>query len=618
MTFDITDLGTPVITARLWGVGLAPRAGGGWNWIGQFYNYPNKNPTEWVVMNLETGSYTIDRDTPYITNKQGKYAKDFGIKNQYRAANGRIFFPAVSVNNWYYDPSDGRVHDLGKCPNGNGVTVTDGSSYSICFNQSGSLLCVGTIAAGTTDKRPMVYTLNPNTLAMAAMCRVGSAGHTLNGYAYYLWQDGDWLYVLVGQEIWDVVAVHIPSKTQTVLATETVNPWAYFVQKPEGLTVQLVKNNRIAGEVVSQYWLIDGALVPYVAGYSPGALPFTHRDVTPYKNAIVTPPQIDDTSCPQRLKWRAFGSTGAWTENPFGVVYAGPIPVQSIVVLPDKSIYGDVEQYQGAFRKTPGESIVNFGEFHTVTEGDARAVANGKLYISGYPNGALWEYDPDAEWSIEAPANPKKLGNYSNSTNLSGVKRAILLAYNASPSRLYMAGLRDRTAKGAGIGYYDFTSKTFAGHFTGLTYYYRRLGLAVVGSKVVLSGAIDTDEPGYPASSSFVIHDLNLVELERQTPFVGLLDAGKLFTTGEANVIVALSVDGQRIYRWNIATGTLINSVDLTFYGAVGFSTQNPDGRILVVLGTDLVAINPITLTCTVLGSLASIGAISYMAAVGE
>jgi hypothetical protein len=103
----LSPLGTPVKTSRLWTDALVPRAGDGWNWIGQFYNYRDALPTEWVVINLE-GVVAPQHyfDDPYTVGDRGHYANEnFGISNQLRAANGRIFFPAYSGWWWYYDPA---------------------------------------------------------------------------------------------------------------------------------------------------------------------------------------------------------------------------------------------------------------------------------------------------------------------------------------------------------------------------------------------------------------------------------------------------------------------------------------------------------------------------------
>ena len=605
----LSPLGKPVVTSRLWTDALVPRAGGGWNWIGQFYNYPNDHPTEWVVMNLETGvpHIAVEVLPPHV--KRGHYANEkFGIRNQLRAPNGRVFFPAISAWWWYYDPTTGTVVNGGRVQGS-----TDSVLYSMVFNHDGSMLYGGTLGTSQSAHLPEVLTIDPVTLNVTPLCPVGSAGHTLNAYAYYLCADGDWLYVLVGEDIWDVVAVHVPTKTQTILKTSTVNAWAEFERKPEGMTVKLQKS----AQPVDQFWVADGNWYPYVAGQPP---PFAPRDTTPYVNPLVNPPQIDESLCPSVLKWRPFGSTGAWTKRPFSITYTEPIPIESLLLLPDGSLLGDVEQYQGFFRFEPAsEKTRYFGKFKGITEGRSRLVVGGKAYISGYPNAPLWEYHPNAPWvttGAEDTNNPKLLGHYSNGVSHSGVKRSEILAYSSGNNRLYMAGLRDRSGHGAGIGYYDFAHKQFAGLNTKLNFYVGGLGLVVFDNCVVFGGTIG-DDPAFPGQTptvaELVLYDLDLIEIERQTPVPGLLGTGALFRTGEPTVVVGLSSPGKLLYRWDIVSKQLLKSV--TIASDICIATQGPTGTITAVLGSKqthppkcrgrkIVQIDPLTLVITTLGTL--------------
>src|SRR6185295_6947402 len=145
----LTPLGTPVVSARNWAEGLVPRNGGGWIWMIQLYNYPDHNPTEWVVMHVEDGLYHIDVDTDWTPNDRGRYVSSSNlhtIKHQQRAPNGRLFWPAISCWWWYYDPADEIVHDMGQFNTGG---PNDGF-YSVAFNHDGSKLYSGSIAAGNS------------------------------------------------------------------------------------------------------------------------------------------------------------------------------------------------------------------------------------------------------------------------------------------------------------------------------------------------------------------------------------------------------------------------------------------------------------------------------------
>src|SRR6185295_7002231 len=127
------------------------------------------NPTEWVVMNLETGVYHIDHDTDWFAGQRGRYGTGgFSRTNQMRAPNGRVFFPSVSAWWWHYDPETEIVVDGGKVPG-----ATDSLMYSMKFNVDGSMLYAGTLATTASQRRPLVLTIDPVTLVVTPLCRVG-------------------------------------------------------------------------------------------------------------------------------------------------------------------------------------------------------------------------------------------------------------------------------------------------------------------------------------------------------------------------------------------------------------------------------------------------------------
>lgn len=569
------SLGTPVNTSRLWTTGLVPRVSKPDEWllIQCYSNDPQPQPAEWNVLNLTTGAQTLDQDNP-DPGKRGKPGSgQYPRKHQLRAPNGRIFWPAASVYHWVFDPTTERVTSMGRMPSGNGVVVTDAAGYSAQFNETGSMLYGGTTAAGGTDLRPMVYKINPVTLAQTPICRVGGNAHTQPGWAYFLWAVGDFLYVLVGQDFWEIVAVDLRTNTQAVLLTETDHAQMFFVQKPEGLCAQVYTNRFQANQTLREFLLEDGKLFPY----TPGVQPFPWRDVTPYTNPVANPPQIDETQAPNAIGTRPAGSTGAWTWHDISINYATPIPIDSLTALPDDTVLGDVDQYQGFWRFDLMSGLTTrFGAWNGVTEGNARAVVNGKVYLSGYPNGVLWEYDPTLPWSA---TNPKKLGSYSDGVNLSGVKRANALAYHATSNRLFMAGLRDRTGFGAGVGYYDFALKKFFGHYAGLEAYTGHLGLAVVGDYVVIGGNVP----------ELVVHDTSLNELARHTIDLEdyeleLTETGRLFSAGAC--VLGISVADSCAYLAAV-DGTPVGAVDLAAFGPIGAMSEDLYGNITLIAGPD-------------------------------
>jgi hypothetical protein len=606
-TLALVNLGTPVYGATKYGEFLVPRNGGGWMYGEQLYVYPNHNPTEWIVTHLETGDYTRQVDNIYTPNTRGQYAStNYNTSNQLRAPNGRVFIPAQNNYVWYYDPNTELVQLLPKIPS-IGITNSDSLVYTMVFNHDGSNLYGGTLGNNLASPifHPEVFVLDPVTLAVNVITRVGSAVRTQPTYAYYLWADGNYLYVCVGEGTWEVVAVNLTTGATTVLGSSSTNAFASFEMKPEGLTAKVFTNHGRSGQTVDQFWCVDGVRYTYTAGYNPATLPFTPRDVTQYSNPVSLPPQIDNTFGAQGVQWRANGSTGNWTLVPFSIQYGDGINIESLRTLPDNSLIGNAENYTGWFRYYPTTGVTTyFGPFQGISgEPKARLVVGGYLYASGYPNGPLWKYDRNAAWDTAGGTNPVLLGYYSDGTILSAIKRSTHMAYSETHNRLYVAGLLQRSGSGGGIGYYDFGTHTFGGTHTNLGFYQAHLGLAVFDEhdRVVFSGQIgpDPDNPGSPppASASLVLYDHNLTEIERQTPIIGAQETGLLYRTDEPNVVIGVASAGYA-YRWDIVSKTLLKSVDLTVYGTVvsGTQTQLDNKNILVVIGSTLYTINPLTL----------------------
>lgn len=609
-TATVTRLATPVVSDRRWASALAPRSGGGWNYIGQLYNYPNGNPTEWVVMNLDTGAYTIDTDTPYVSPARGLYCSGsrYLIANQKRAPNGRIFFPAVNTCLWYYDPSDQRVHQWGYLTG----TPHDDSLYDIRFNTDGSLLLGGTIAAAQVgngqDHRPQFVTFDPVALTSRNYGRVGSSNRSLNGYAYYVHSDGvgsPHAYVIVGQQFWEWVDVNLDTGVMTTLATTSSTGRMFFAEKPEGLVIQVYENYSTPSQTLTEYWTIDGVLYPYSAGYNPATLPFTPRSVTAYNNAISNPPDIDETTLPASIGWRAHGSSSDYTRNPFTLTYTVPIVLESLLALDDGSLFGNAQQYSGFFRYYPSNGALDyFGTWQSgVSEGDPRLLVGSLAYVSGYPNGLLFEYDRTKSWTQTARIpllNPGFKGAYSNGTTLSGVKRASVLAYGSSKDRVYMVGLQDRSGFGAGVGYWDRTAKVFAGLSTNLDTYTDDMGIVVFNTltKVIIGGKNSAGD------GQLITYDLDLVEQRRDTPIVGMSSSGRQYRSSESNVLISFSGTDSKMYRWNVQTNTLLSQASTASLGALGTITQDAADTVLAVFGTTLYRVNLLTLATTSLGDM--------------
>ncbi len=570
----------PVRSSRLWCNALVPRNGGGWNLILQSYNFNDDVPSEWVVSHLDDGTFTVDSNTTRRMYGNANYCQ-IPNGNQVRCSNGRVFFPGYKNHIWVYDPTTERVTELPQIPSLIHANA-DSTIYKLVQSHDGKKLYGGT-QGNINSGLPEVFELDSDTLVPRMLCRVGSGNHQLHGvptYAYYMIVDGGKLYVLVGEDVWDCCVVDLATGVQTVLATRLAGSWMNFVVRAEGVTVRMYNQYQTANETLVEKWLVDGVFYDYVPGYDPATLPFAHRDVRPYSNPIVHPPQVDLSQGLGLIKWRPFGSTGDWTTNRYTVQYASGVNIESLVPLPDGRILGSVAQYLGDFIFDPVDgSITYLGVFVGVTEGTARCVVDGIVYMSGYFNAPLYKYDPALPWGT---ANPALIGYYSpTALEWSGVKHGTQLAYSALKHRMFMTGWRERTGVGCGIGDCDLATNTFGGHYAGLETFSRIHGLIVADSLgIVVASGVTSDG----SEAQLVFHDLDLTEIERHTVIAGMTDTGRLFSTTDPNVVIGVvSTPGvETLYLYDLAARSLLGYV--VPLGSIGASTQDADTLMVYVV----------------------------------
>lgn len=597
-------VGAPMRSARTWLTALAPNKRGGWNFITQTHEVTSSDPTEFFVIDLDTGKTTTTEDPA------GEHGTTT-IKTQLRAPNGRIFFPESDNYIAYYDPVDERVKMLGQIldPRGGDRTI-----FRMVFGPDGKLYG-GTESNGL----PTVFQLDPDTLKVRIIGHVGVHRLTYS-YAYYLAADPPWLYVAVGENPWELVAINIETGVQKLLETRADNGFMQLDTRPQGVSATLVtglKTPHVQREIV---WCADAKTYPFHPPRDHVPLPFTPRNVIPVSNPIVGAPEIDTSSITPdatgqgKIRWRR-ATAAAWKEHPYGVKYTAGIDIESLVALPDGGVLGNLKQYHGFFRYDPKtDAITTFGA-HGPSQGP-RVVMNGLVYISGYPNGVLFAYDPSKPWTStkaigDTPGtsnvNPARLGNFT----ATATKHAYFLA----PSRnrwLYYVGQRERDGFGSGIGVYDTVARTFAGHHQDLAMLDPR-GLLVLDDldRVVLSGQL-RDAPGQaqqaPAEARLVVYDRQLHELERDEVKPGLHSTGELFHASGKGVIVGLVHEAPAaVYRYDLASHKLLAWAELG--GKVGPAIQRAsDGSIWAVTPQGLMRIDPETLGHVVVGRFEGLG----------
>jgi hypothetical protein len=587
LPLDHVALGAPIVSARTWASALAPNARGGWNFITQAYELHAETPTEYVVVDLDSGHTTRTYGTPKIYTNA-----NFVVGRELRAGNGRVFFPAALTHVAYYEPSEERVKELGPLIDPLG---DDRDFYQGSFGSDG-MLYLGTQSNGL----PTIVQLDPDRLTSRIVGRVGRdrVGYS---YAYDLAIDPPWIYVAVGQKPWELAALNIDTGDMRILATRSDNAWIKLEVRKQGVVAILIDRLRARDEKRDVVWCIDGKAI---AAKEPGRrLPFRERN---FKLAgVVATPDVDLSRLTPtgtgvgRVVWRPRGAR-AYKTTTFNVEHTTGVTIESLVALPDGGILGNGAQYHGFFRFDPRTDKIETLPPHQPS-GGPRAVVNGLVYISGYPKGVLYVFDPTKPWTsttaldnlplderLRADVNPRFLGNFA----AAGAHYPVALTF--AEGRLFYAGRREREGVGGGVGSYEPETRRFAGHHDRLEHL-EPAGILAVNGRIVYSGTATSGD------AALVVYDYELREVERLVVRAGLQSTGELFTTSRPEVIIGLSARDRLLYRYDLRSKTLLHTKTT---GLVGSAAQRADGSLWFIEDDRLVRVDPQTLAITPFGSV--------------
>jgi hypothetical protein len=139
-----------------------------------------------------------------------------------------------------------------------------------------------------------------------------------------------------------------------------------------------------------------------------------------------------------------------------------PVPIYSMVGLPDGGILGYCFKYSGFFRYLPATGtltpLVGFGTSVSRPTMVEWQRGNGPrfIYISGYPNSVLYEYNPATGALTFLDRFGAEDGHPENLR--AGTHYTSILLPSRTVDRLYMCGERARKGDGSGVGYYAPTA----------------------------------------------------------------------------------------------------------------------------------------------------------------
>jgi hypothetical protein len=590
----VETVATPAITSRLFTSALAPNTRGGWNWIGQFENYiptaDNRQETvqlptgqhyisypdtkarpeaEWVVADLAKGTYKV-------VNWPGFN----GVYGGALAENGRVFFLVDYAQVYYYDPVEETVKPLGRVCD-DLPAWRSWSGWQCVVGPDGMIYA----AAQTMNGLTQLLRLNPDTLEYKVYDKIGIPGRRKDiTYGYNLAFDPPWMYVAVGQGNWELFAVNAETGEKRCLADVTGTGCRTGVgyeidraTKSNTACVATVVNPK--DHTDKKYWLVDGKLIPAIAGEKPPGPPLYEKKYSHFvwKNTkpmdLSQPPELD----PDRpvevggrageggIHWRTAGSTSDWQELTFAVKNCVPSPVDSLTALADGSLFGSAFQYSGFFRYYPAERKLDcFGR-----SGPSRpkfAFNDGKIWYCGYPNVNLSVYDPTQPWTDRKKraadpkaANPSLVGFLGNGTTEAHYCEFLLAPGNG---RIYVCGHRERWSTGTGLGYYEIA--------TGV-----KFGLGTANKEIEPVGCIALPKlqrvlvSGSDGSKAtkLIVYDMDLNEVERLAVAPGLTNPGVLYNADSDSQFIGCFTNPETkkttLYLYDLAAKKLLKSVEV-------------------------------------------------------
>lgn len=350
---------------------------------------------------------------------------------------------------WCYDPAKKTFAHVASPPAGLGggytrlTTGPDGKVY------------------GTTTKKGQVglYSYDP---AMAKVQSYGlvSPAHTHGGetHGYTIAVKGDYAYVACGKVPWRLVAVHLETlASKVILEAPAGNAqiWLrddYAMRRPDPQDPKKVE----------YYDLTDGKAVPKEAGWKPGQRP---KPPKPAK-APPGPPEIwtgalKPLPSGQSVLWYKLPGAKDWRQLEFKVK-TYPQSIVRLTALPDGRLFGTPGHYEGNFVYDPrtgaSEWLGPLKLSHYAT-----AVAGGKVYLSGYPNSPVYEYDPTQPWTAgraefgQRPPRPEQAG--LNPRQVVRLTKSwchkMWAAAVGIDGKVYFCGEAARQGNGGGLGWWD-------------------------------------------------------------------------------------------------------------------------------------------------------------------
>lgn len=541
-----------------------------------------------------------------------------------------------------YDPAKNRVDLVKSFPGLGGER-----SEALVLGPDGKLYGAGTYL-NPADKENNTrtvsgYSYDPATGEVKIYPNLGPRHTKAGSYAYSYGVDDQYLYIASGTIPWWLLAVNLKSGEAKVLADAAEGEWRHRIHvwnMYPGARVHVQKSD---ADEKKEYWLWHGEMIPIIDRNNPpwkpraapgaGVRPVQiHGQFDPdengnamlwyrYKDEIPPVPQGVKNPTPEQLGWKKLLYTG---------VEKHPLSIHRLVNLGDGLLWGTAMGYAGRFLyDTKNGKMTQLGRGGSSIY--ATVPHDGKLYLSGYPSGPLYVYDPAKPWIFEKsyppgpptlkPDDPvnnmRLLGDFNKESRV----KKMLSATVASDGKIYFGGEGLRDYHGGSLGWYDPQSGAIGGEWKP----FENDPIHWVTpsndrSKIIISTRANQ------GSGKVFVWDVASRQVERSiVPVEDAPKAGPLVEVSPGRMLGITddpnSANGSILYGLDVNKGAVLWRKSVP--GRLGFEWQNgtarwvflkgPDGNIYTFLDKRLVRIRPENAAVQVLGLLPAQGHAAFV-----
>ncbi len=688
----VEDLGVPVKELRLQPGPLSPDPTGT-GFVQLFYSFTGETrvnpdrPFEVVAVDLQTKAV---KKVPVSTATQGVGFEVWGSQDPVwsRGPEPKLFFrpngDEARLMSW--DPKTQTVWD-------SGTLFSEWPKAKIVFS-----LASGTdnwIIGGGGNDSPIVR-YNPDTGEIRESPPASPPADPRPAFAQEVAGDGDATYVLTGRRPYRVVARPHAGGADTVLLQfddsalfdsggttnarlhQTAGDVSLYLALKGGAEYSILENGQMvtrtvpgqAGSRADLYWgLAGGARISPLA-----AVP----DLTPPPVPLPPdPPEIivDEVSAAARDQvrlWFRFPRDARPQPDPLPAearpedygwqmidvrVNSVPLKTSQAVADPAGGLFGSTYHRGDLYRFDPDGKRFDVLGPAVIAEVYSMVNLKGKVYIGGYSNARVFEYDPARPWSAkrihpfqppgspagtDPEANPREIANFRDDIGANSSNYMV----SDSAGRLYVGTNSARNRVGGGLGV--LTPLPGGGwrqsSISGPLESYPTTGLAVStdGRYVTLSSEVEGEaqggEPSSPANEAkvFVLDtsgDVSTFSSE-WVPVPGAATLGQVTGVGPTQVVGVAPVGegAAKIYLLDVVSGQVLRTIDYPGEitgtaslitgpdGAAYTTVKVPTGRRIVRITPDLSGPEPVKQIGEVTGDyerLAVVGRDLYLTGTG-